>query len=114
MKPETKVRFNVEMRMLVQHVAPSRGRPYVHRASLDCLQEVCWELESRGSGGATLSELWAVLSFACTPIHVCLAFLQERGLLEKVRRRNIAAPCLLEHAMTEYYALAEAPGASVA
>jgi hypothetical protein len=103
------VRFTVERGMLVRYVTLDDGREYVHRASLDSIEEVAWYAEENAKEGVTTGELWEALpNFPATQISVALDFLKDRGCVVTECRRNYpASNILFEDAMVEYYALAE-------
>ncbi|MAY74848.1 MAG: hypothetical protein CMJ31_09090 [Phycisphaerae bacterium] len=81
---------------------------YEHRCSLDTLQAVTHHFDGGDSDQRTLNQIVGVERVAWTQAAVALAFLKERGIVERRDDINHAASgdCYL-NAMTEYHALRE-------
>lgn len=79
---------------------------YEHRCSLETLQAVAHHFDGRDSDQRTLNQIAGAERVAWTQAAVALAFLKERGIVERRGDSNHAASgdCFLD-AMTEYHAL---------
>jgi len=84
------------------------GHRYEHRCSLETLRAVAHHFDGRDSDQRTLNQIAGAERVAWTQAAVALAFLKERGIVERHGDANHAASndCYLD-AMTEYHALRE-------
>ncbi len=91
----------------------ARGRSYEHRcdrAAFETVAHALAEVPADGRG-TSLCELARQERLAVTRVDVALAFLKDRGLVERRRRRCYPASAggdLYLDAMIEFFALAEA------
>jgi len=93
---------------LVRTRVSNDGHRYEHRCSLETLRAVAHHFDGRDSGQRTLNQIAGAERVAWTQAAVALAFLKERGIVERRGDSNHAASadCYLD-AMTEYHALRE-------
>jgi len=93
---------------LVRTRISTGGHRYEHRRSLETLQAVAHRVDGRDSDQRTLNQIAGAERVAWTQAAVALAFLKERGIVERRGDSNHAASadCYLD-AMTEYHALRE-------
>ena len=93
---------------LVRTRISADGHRYEHRCSLDTLQAVAHHFDGRHSDQRTLNQIAGAERVAWTQAAVALAFLKERGIVERWGDSNHAASgdCYLD-AMAEYHALRE-------
>ena len=93
---------------LVRTRVSTDGHRYEHRCSLDTLQSVAHHFDGRDSDQRTLNQIAGAERVAWTQGAVALAFLKERGIVERQGDSNHAAStdCYLD-ALTEYLALRE-------
>jgi hypothetical protein len=100
------VSFTREGDRLVRTVALPDGRGgYAHSCGLDVFKEVLYAFEEAGAP-TTLMEVATTKELPYTQVNVAMEFLKERGLLNVVRRRSVAASrTLYEDGMTEFHAL---------
>lgn len=94
---------------IVRSVTPARGTPYQHRCRLETLKEVIWHAEERGDAGFCSPVLAERLNgpplyIGLTETYTAIAFLVDRGVLEREHRRIWLAPGEgFEDAMMHYY-----------
>ena len=101
--------FRVDDRgALVRTRVSADGHRYEHRCSLETLEAVAHHFDGRDSDQRTLNQIAGAERVAWTQAAVALAFLKERGIVERRGDSNHAASgdCYLD-AMTEYHALRE-------
>jgi len=93
---------------LVRTRVSTDGHRYEHRCSLDTLKDVAHHFNGCDSDQRTLNQIAGAERVAWTQAAVALAFLKERGIVERRGDANHAASgdCYLD-AMTEYHALRE-------
>lgn len=93
---------------LVRTRVSTDGHRYEHRCALDTLQAVAHHFDGRNSDQRTLNQIAGAEQVAWTQAAVALAFLKERGIVERRGGANHAAStdCYLD-AMTEYHVLRE-------
>ena len=93
---------------LVRTRVSTKGHRYEHRCSLETLQAVAHHFDGRDSDQRTLNQIAGAERVAWTQAAVALAFLKERGIVERRGGANhsASADCSLD-AMTEYHALRE-------
>jgi len=93
---------------LVRTRISTDGHTYEHRCSLVTLRAVAHHFDGRDSDQRTLNQIAGAEQVAWTQAAVALAFLKERGIVERRGDSNHAASpdCYLD-AMTEYHALRE-------
>ena len=105
--------FEVEAGRLVRKVVPHRGQHYRHRCPRASFEQIAHAAEELGKQGFTIESLLAYERSAgrdvtFTNVAVTLAFLRERGILDRRYKRNhTATRCVHLDAMTEFCALAE-------
>lgn len=95
---------------LVRTRISTDGHRYEHRCSLDTLQAVAHHFDGGETDQRTLNRIAGAERVAWTQAAVALAFLKERGIVERRGDANHAASgdCFLD-AMTEYHALRSTP-----
>ena len=99
--------FRVLDDCLMHSVTPTRGKPYIHRCSLDSFERAAHAIDEAGDDGFTLETLVAREDLPFTQVAVALALMKERGMIETRYRRNYPAnDCIHLDAMTEFHALA--------
>jgi len=91
---------------LVRTRISTDGHRYEQRCSIDTLQTVAHHFDGGDSDQRTLNQIAGAEQVAWTQAAVALAFLKERGIVERRGDSNHAASgdCFLD-AMTEYHAL---------
>jgi hypothetical protein len=97
---------------LIRTVTGGDGRTYTHRCSLDVFEKVAWALEETPAegGGIAINEIAAAENLPHTHVDVTLAFLHERGIIQRRHRRNYPASTSVHlDAMVEWHALREEP-----
>lgn len=107
------ITFRHEDGCLVRTVTGADGRSYTHRCELVVFEQVAWALEETPAegNGIVLDELAVAEDLPHTQVDVTLAFLQERGIIERRHRRNYPASDSVHlDAMIEWHALREEPG----
>lgn len=95
---------------LVRHAVPhAGGQPYRHSCPLAAFENVAHAIEDAGEKGFTLESLQADTALPFSQIATAMAFLRERGIIERrYPRRNFAATGMAHlDAMVEYHALRE-------
>ena len=93
--------------LLVRAVTPRRGKPYQHRCRLASLEAVAHRFDEFGEGD-TVESLADAIDEPVTQAATALAFLLERGIVERIGRLNFSASIDVHiDAMTEYHALRE-------
>lgn len=88
MRTET---FFVEGGVLARAVIPDpakRHRPYTHRCPLAALEAVAHAIDEAGDDGLTQPQVRAATGLPWTQVDVALAFLLERGAIERGYRRR--------------------------
>jgi len=91
--------------LLVRSVTPRRGKPYEHRCRLASLEAVAHRFDEFGEGD-TVETLADAIDEPVTQAATALAFLIERGIVERVGRLNFSASIdVYIDTMTEYHAL---------
>jgi hypothetical protein len=106
------ISFRHEDGCLVRTVAGADGRSYTHRCTLDVFEMVAWVLEEfpREGWGLAINEIAAAHDLPHTQVDVTLAFLQERGIIDRRHRRNYPASTGVHlDAMVEWHAQREEP-----
>lgn len=92
---------------LVRAVVPRRGDPYEHRCQMGTLVAIAHRFDETDRG-ETVESLAEAEDVPVTQVATALAFLLERGMVERAGRRSHAASgCVHLDAMTEYHALRE-------
>ncbi|MEL6499746.1 MAG: hypothetical protein AAFZ67_11530 [Planctomycetota bacterium] len=93
---------------LVRTRFSTEGHRYEHRCSLETLRAVAHHFDGRDSDQRTLNQIAGAEQVAWTQAAVALAFLKDRGIVERRGDSNHAASadCYLD-AMTDYHALQE-------
>jgi hypothetical protein len=110
--PNRDVSFRHEDGCLVRTVAGADGRSYTHRCELAVFEKLAWvlELTSAEGQGFAINEIALAENLPHTQVDVTLAFLHERGIIDRRHRRDYpASPCVHLDAMTEWHALREMP-----
>lgn len=96
-------------------VAPNANgavRTYTHRCELAVFEQVAWVLAETPAEGAgvAINEIAAAENLPHTQVDVTLAFLHERGIIDRRHRRNYPATSAVHlDAMIEWHALREEP-----
>jgi hypothetical protein len=106
------INFRHEDGCLVRTVAGTDGRGYTHRCDLEVYEKVAWVLEQMPDEGrgVAINEIAAAESLPHTQVDVTLAFLHERGIIDRRHRRNYPASDSVHlDAMVEWHALREEP-----
>jgi hypothetical protein len=106
------ITFRHEDGCLVRTVAGADGRTYTHRCSLDVFEKVAWVLEETPAegNGIAIGQIASTEHLPHTQVDVTLAFLHERGIIDRRHRRNYpASPSVHLDAMVEWHALREEP-----
>jgi hypothetical protein len=106
------IAFRHEDGCLVRTVAGADGRTYTHRCSLEVFEKVAWVLEETPAegNGVAINEIAAAHNLPHTQVDVTLAFLSERGVIDRRHRRNYpASPSVHLDALVEWHALREEP-----
>lgn len=106
------ITFRHEDGCLVRTVAGADGRTYTHRCSLDVFEKVAWLLEETPAegNGVAIGEIAKTENLPHTQVDVTLAFLHERGIIDRRHRRNYPASTSVHlDAMIEWHALREEP-----
>lgn len=104
------IAFRHEDGCLVRTVSGADGRTYTHRCSLDVFEKVAWVLEETPAdgNGVAIGEIAAAQDLPHTQVDVTLAFLHERGIIDRRHRRNYPASAGVHlDAMVEWHALRE-------
>jgi hypothetical protein len=107
------VTFTYQDSLLHRTVSGPDGRSYTHRCDLAAFEIVAHAMdETRAdSRGRTMGEIVAAEGLPYTKVDVVLAFLQDRGIIERRGRRNFPASASVHlDAMIEWHALREADG----
>jgi len=110
--PNRDIAFRHEDGCLVRTVTGADGRTYTHRCSLDVFEKVALVMEETPceGNGVTIGEIVAAENLPNTQVDVTLAFLNERGIIDRRHRRNYpASPSVHLDAMVEWHALREEP-----
>ena len=103
------VSFSHQDGCLVRRVTSADGRTYVHTCEQQAFEQVAWALEETPASGAglALGQIVAQEHLPFTQVDVALAFLHERGLIDRRHRRNYPASASVHlDAMVEWHALA--------
>lgn len=106
------ITFNHQDECLVRTVAGADGRTYTHRCELPVFERVAWVLEETPAdgNGVAINEIAAAENLPHTQVDVTLAFLHERGIVDRRHRRNYPATSSVHlDAMVEWHALREEP-----
>lgn len=91
---------------LVRLVQTRQGGRYRHVCTKQTYLRVAYGVERRSSQGTTVDELRRELDLPMSQVAVAIAFMDERGVIEKVRRRIFPASSFAaEDAMVELHAL---------
>lgn len=109
---DRRITFRHEDGCLVRTVTGADGRSYTHRCELAVYERVAWAIqETPAEGrGITLAEIAAAEDVPHTQVDVTLAFLHERGIIDRRHRRNYPASDSAHlDAMIEWHALREKP-----
>jgi DNA-binding transcriptional ArsR family regulator len=104
------IAFRHEDGCLVRTVTGSDGRTYTHRCSMEVFEKVAWILEETPAegNGIAIGEIAAAGNLPHTQVDVTLAFLYERGIIDRRHRRNYPASTSVHlDAMVEWHALRE-------
>lgn len=104
--------FRHEDGCLVRTVTGADGRSYTHRCELAVYEKVAWAIQETPAegNGITLGEIAAAEDVPHTQVDVTLAFLHERGIIDRRHRRNYPASDSAHlNAMIEWHALREKP-----
>jgi hypothetical protein len=104
--------FYVEAGTLAHAVVPNAAkghRPYVHRCPLAALEAVAHAIDEAGDDGITQPQVRAATGLPWTQVDVALAFLLERGCVERAFKRRYVPMGGDTHldALIEYHALRE-------
>ncbi|HMN39483.1 MAG TPA: hypothetical protein PKE29_01465 [Phycisphaerales bacterium] len=99
---------------LVRHVVPASGTPYHHRCPQEAFEVVALAVEDAGEAGFEVFGLAEQLDLPFSQVATAVAFLRERGIVERSNRGHTkrsypATPAAHLDAMTEYHALREKP-----
>ncbi len=106
------VTFRHEDGCLVRTVTGPDGRSYSHRCSLASFETVAHAMDETPAegAGATMAAIARAESLPFTQVDVALAFLHERGIIDRRHRRNYPASSSVHlDAMIEWHALREEP-----
>ncbi len=96
---------HLEMRVIFAH-QPDRN--YVHRCTRDIFRKVAYAIEDHAAGGTTLEQIVHAVDAPYTQVNVALAFMKERGCVERRHRRTFpASDIVYEDAMIEFMHLAD-------
>lgn len=105
---------HVRSTALVRHVLPASGRPYHHTCPLEAFEVVALAVEDAGKDGFEVFGLAQELDLPFSQVATAVAFLRERGIVERSNRGHTKRSYALSgaahlDAMTEYHALREKP-----
>lgn len=106
------ITFRHEDGCLVRTVSGPDGRTYVHRCCLAVFERVAWVLQNAPAQGRGLAigEIGRAEDLPHTQVDVALAFLHERGIVDRRHRRSYPASQSVHlDAMVEWHALREEP-----
>lgn len=106
------VTFRHEDGHLVRTVTGAGGRSYTHRCSLAAYETVAHAMDETPAEGAgtTMETIARAEDLPFTQVDVALAFLHERGIIDRRHRRNYPASRSVHlDAMVEWHALREEP-----
>jgi hypothetical protein len=106
------VTFRHEDGCLVRTVTGPDGRTHSHRCSLAAFETVANAMDETPAegAGATMAAIARAESQPFTQVDVALAFLHERGIIDRRHRRNYPASRSVHlDAMIEWHALQEEP-----
>lgn len=109
-RQDRQISFRFEDDRIVRTVEHPDGNSYDHRCPLEALEIVAHVLDEtpRDGKGATMPEIVQAENLPYTQVDVALAFLQDRGIIERRRRRNYAASGSVHlDAMVEWHAMRE-------
>ena len=109
-KRQRDVTFCVQDDHLEMHVTfrNQPARNYMHRCSRDIFREVAYAIEDHAAGGTTLEQIVHAVDAPYTQVNVALAFMKERGCVERRHRRTFpASDIVYEDAMIEFMHLAD-------
>ena len=112
---DRRITFNHQDGCLVRTVTGADGRAYTHRCELVVFELVAWVLEDTPAqgNGTSIKDIVATEDLPHTQVDVTLAFLHERGIIDRRHRRNYPATSSVHlDAMVEWHALREEPKAS--
>lgn len=91
---------------LVRLVRTRRGGRYRHVCQMETYAAVAHEVEERAARGTTVEELHRSCGLPMSQVAAAIAFMDERGVVEKVRRRIFpASEFANEDALVELLAL---------
>ncbi|HMN42478.1 MAG TPA: hypothetical protein PKE29_16680 [Phycisphaerales bacterium] len=99
---------------LVRHVLPASGTPYHHTCPLEAFEVVALAVEDAGQNGFEVFGLAGELDLPFSQVATAIAFLRERGIVERCNRGHTKRSYPLTDAahldaMAEYHALREKP-----
>ncbi len=103
--------FRVVAAVLERHVVPVRGAPYVHSCEKQTFIEVLHAIDDQDGRLFSGETIVDQIDEPSSRVFAALAFLHERGLLDRLRRQSCAL-CLGDiflNGMIEFCALAEKP-----
>ena len=109
---DRQITFQHQDGCLVRTVRGADGRTYTHRCELAVFEKVAWVLEETPAegDGVAINEIAAAENLPHTQVDVTLAFLHERGIIDRRHRRNYPATTSVHlDAMVEWHALREEP-----
>lgn len=112
---DRQITFQHQDGCLVRTVMGADGRTYTHRCELAVFEKVAWVLEETPAegDGVAINEIAAAENLPHTQVDVTLAFLHERGIIDRRHRRNYPATSSVHlDAMVEWHALREEPKTS--
>jgi hypothetical protein len=107
---DRQISYRHEDACLVRTVTGGDGRTYSHRCSLATFETVAHAMgETPAEGaGSTMEAVARAEGLPFTRVDVALAFLHERGIIDRRHRRNYpASRCVHLDAMIEWHALRE-------
>ena len=106
------ITFRLQDGCLVRTISGPDGRVYIQRCSLKVFETVAWVIEEtpNDGDGVVLAEIVSAEDVPHTQADIALAFLNERGIIDRRHRRNYPASTSVHlDAMCEWYALREEP-----
>ena len=109
---DRQITFQHQDGCLIRTVTGADGRTYTHRCELAVFEKVAWVLEETPAEGegVAINEIAAAEKLPHTQVDVTLAFLHERGIIDRRHRRNYPATSSVHlDAMVEWHALREEP-----
>lgn len=109
---DRRITFNHQDGCLVRTVTGADGRTYTHRCELEAFEKAAHAIEETPADGegTTMQAIVAAANLPFTQVDVALAFLHERGIIDRRHRRNYPATSSVHlDAMVEWHALREEP-----